>query len=259
MKALQVLAKLIDKFYLDREREKREKRKERVRFYISEVGKCPRAIFFRFKQAPAEEIEPERLRVFEEGEIIQQRILRHLFSLGLVRATEIPIPSQEIISGRADAIVSFTDERTLKESQIEIPKEIEFGTPYVLEIKSISGRMNFEKMEPLEQHIKQLQLYLHFFKIKNGILLYLNKDTQEMKEFWVDYDEKMVASLLEWFEALKKKIEQNTIPKRLPDWPKNWECTKCQFAEICRLAGENEVSWEEFKKQIESLENVQQV
>lgn len=231
-----MLTELIDQFYLDREREKKDK--ERVQFFISEVGKCPRAIFFKFKKAPAQEIEPERLRVFEHGDFIHRMILAPLFSLGLVRATEVSIPPQKIISGRADAILSID------------------GEPYVLDIKSISGKLNFEKMEKaLPEHIWQLQLYLHFFKVKKGILLYVNKDTQELKEFIFEYNKEQVKQLLEWFEKLKIKIEKNLVPLRLPDWPKNWQCQSCQFKEICELIGENEISWEKFKDKIQALEN----
>jgi len=244
-----MLKELIDKFYLEREREKRKKDKERIRFFISEAGKCPRMIFFRFKKAPAEEIEPERLRIFEEGEIIQQRILRHLFSLGIVRATEIQIPPQELIAGRADAIVSFT-EKTFSDLGIEIKEEIEPGIPYVLEIKSISGKINSKKL-PLQDHINQLQLYLHYFKIKKGILLYLNKDTQEINEFLFDYDKNLVENILNWFSRLKEKIEADLIPARLADWPENWQCQKCEFFEICKIAGHQEMKWEKLKEKLE--------
>jgi len=246
-----MLKELIDWFYLEREKEKRKKEKDRIRFFISEAGKCPRVIFFRFKKAPAEEIEPERLRVFEEGEIIQQRILRHLFSLGIVRATEIQIPPQELVAGRADAIVSFT-ERTFSELGIDLKEKVEPGIPYVLEIKSISGKMNLKKL-PLPDHINQLQLYLHYFKIKKGILLYLNKDTQEITEFIFDYNKELAEKILDWFSKLKEKIEANLVPIRLIDWPENWQCQKCEFFEICRIAGPKEIQWEKLKSEIEKI------
>ena len=226
----------INEFYLEQERLKKEK--DRIKIWISEVGKCPRGIFFKFKKAPKAEIEPEKLRIFEDGHFLQQKILRALSAKGLLRATEIPIPSHEFIAGKADAIISDSE-----------------GIPYVLEIKSISGRMNFQKLNPkatFPQHINQLQLYLHFFKIKKGILIYINKDTQELKEFILDYEPEKVEKLLEWAEKLKNKIEENTIPLRLPNWPKDWECQGCVFAEICKLAGEKEMSWEEFLRKIES-------
>jgi len=247
-----MLKELIDKFYLEREKEKKKKEKERVRFFISEAGKCPRMIFFRFKKAPAEEIEPERLRIFEEGEIIQQRILRLLFSLGIVRATEVQIPPQELVAGRADAIISFTD-KTFSDLGIDLKEKIEPGIPYVLEIKSVSGKINLKKL-PLPDHINQLQLYLHFFKIKKGILLYLNKDTQKITEFIFEYDKNLVEKILNWFSKLKEKIEADLVPIRLPDWPDNWQCQNCEFFEICKIAGEREISWEKLKKEIEKGE-----
>jgi CRISPR/Cas system-associated exonuclease Cas4 (RecB family) len=227
-----MLKDFIDKFYLDREKEKEEK--ERVKFYISEVGKCPRSIFFRFKQAPKREIEAERLRVFEFGNHIQQIILKPLFSFGLVRATEIPIPPQELISGRADIIISID------------------GEPYVIDVKSISGKMNFAKMDkPMPEHLWQVQLYLHYFKIKKGGLLYVNKDTQELKEFFLEYDKELCEQLLDWFKKLKEKIENNLIPARLVDYPNNWQCEKCEYRDLCKLA-EKEIKWEDLKKKIEA-------
>jgi CRISPR/Cas system-associated exonuclease Cas4 (RecB family) len=233
-----MLKELIDQFYLDREKEK--KQKDRIQFFISEVGKCPRAIFFKFKKAPAEEIEPERLRIYDHGDLLHKMILNPLESLGLVRASEIPIPPQQIISGRADAIISIN------------------GEEYVLDIKSISGRLNFSKMEkPMPEHLWQVQLYMHFFRKNKGILLYINKDTQEIKEFVFDYDKKLVKELLDWFEKLKEKIKKNLVPIRLADWPDNWQCQTCQFKEICKLAGEKEIPWENFKEKIEKSEKPQ--
>jgi CRISPR/Cas system-associated exonuclease Cas4 (RecB family) len=227
-----MLKEIIDKFYLDREREKEDK--ERTRFYISESGKCQRAIFFRFKRAPKKEFEAERLRIFEFGNHIQQMILRPLESLGLVETTEVSIPPQQIISGRADIILSINGER------------------YVVDVKSISGRMNLAKMEkPMPDHYEQVQLYLHFFKIKKGILLYVNKDTQELKDFVFDYDPYLAENLLKRFENLKLKIESNIIPARLSDYPINWQCQSCEYREICEIAAAGEMNWDDFKKKIE--------
>ena len=231
-----MLKELIDQFYLDREREKEER--ERVRFYVSESGKCPRAIFFRFKRAPKKELEAERLRVFEFGNHIQQIVLRPLFSKGIVRTTEVPISPQEIISGRADIIISDAQ-----------------GQPWVVEVKSISGKMNFEKMEkPMPEHYEQLQLYLHYFKIPKGVILYVNKDTLQLKEFIYNYDENFVKLLIKRFEKLKSKIESNIVPSRLSDYPENWQCKGCEYREICDIALAGEMNWEDFKKKIVGTE-----
>lgn len=225
-----MLKELIDKFYLDKEK---DKKREQVKFYISDAGKCPRNIFFSLKHVPKKELEAERLRIFDHGDYIQMMIQRPLFSLGIVRAVEVPIRPNEIISGRADFIISIE------------------GVPYVVDVKSISGRLNLEKMaEPKPEHYYQVQLYLHFFKIQKGILLYINKDTQELKEFIFDYDEELANRILKWFERLKEKIEKDIVPKRIPDYPKNWQCQYCPYREICDISGAGELNWKKLKEKI---------
>ena len=224
-----MLKELIDKFYIENQRNK-----EQTHFYITDAGKCPRAVFFRFKNVPRGAMDARIMRIFEHGEHIHRNIFNILYRLRIGVTTEIPIPSQEIISGRADAILCIDNEN------------------YVLDIKSMNS-MIFRKLEqPKEENIYQLQFYLHYFNIKKGILLYIDKDRQEIKEFFVDYDEVLCKSLLDKFYALKEQVETNIMPERLADYPKNWQCNYCQFKEICKLANGEAINWEEFKKKIEA-------
>ncbi len=226
-----MLKELIDKFYLEQ-----QKHREQYHFYITDAGKCPRAIFFKFKNAPRQKMDARILRIFERGEHMHRNIFNILYRLRIGVTTEIPIPAQEIISGRADAILCINNEN------------------YVLDIKSMNSMVFRNLQQPKTENIYQIQLYLHYFNIKKGILFYIDKDQQNIKEFLVNYDEKLVQSLLDGFTKLKKKIEINTIPETLSDYPKNWQCSYCQFREICDMAGDGEINWEEFKKKIELQE-----
>ena len=227
-----MLKELIDKFYLDRQRDK-----EQHHFYITDAGKCARALFFKFKNVPRKEMEANILRLFDHGDHIHQLIMKPLLSIREIHvvAAEVKIPPQELISGRADAIIS--DGKDL----------------YALDIKSMNSMIFNKLTEPKEENIDQIQLYLHYFKIPKGILLYVNKDNQRLKDFVISYDKKRALSLLAALENLKKKIDKNIIPDRLSDYPQNWQCRYCQFKEICSLSGEGEVSWDKFKKQIREL------
>lgn len=227
-----MLRELIDKFYLDRQKDK-----EQSRFYITDAGKCSRAVFFKFKNAPRETIEAKILRMFDHGDQIHQLIMRPLLSIKEIHvvASEVKIGPQELISGRADAIVS--DGKDL----------------YVLDIKSMNSMIFKNLAEPKEENVNQLQLYLHFFKVQKGILLYVNKDSLELKEFSVNYDKNIVENILKELTELKAKIDKNIVPQRLLDYPNNWQCSYCVFKEICASAGSGELSWEEFKTKIESL------
>jgi len=224
-----MLKELLDQFYLDRERDR-----EQHHFYITDAGKCSRAIFFKFKNVPREKMEPRVLRMFDHGDYIQMQILNNLFSLGIVRASEVKIPPQELISGRADAIITLNNEL------------------YVVDFKSMNSMVFKNLTEPKKDNINQIKLYLRYFKIPKGILLYINKDTLELKEFLVEYNPDIAQKLLKDLSELKTKIDSNVVPDRIPDYPDNWQCQYCQFKEICATAGSSNIKWEEFKKKIET-------
>jgi len=223
-----MLKEIIDKYYQDKNNER-----ERKRFYISDAGKCPRQIFFKFKKAPRKEMEPRLLRIFDQGDYVHLRLTRDLFSLGIVVASEIDIPPREDIGGRADAIIRINNEL------------------YLVDLKSINSNILYKMEKPKEDHILQVQLYLHFFKLKKGILLYEGKDNSEIKEFPVEYDKKVAEKILNDFKRLKINVEKDLIPQRLPDFPDSWQCQYCQFREICDMSGSENIKWGDFKKKIE--------
>ena len=225
-----MLKELIDQFYLDKEKDR-----EQNHFYITDAGKCTRAIFFKFKNITREKMEARMLRLFDHGDYIQMQLLNTLFSLGLVRSSEVQIPPQALISGRADAIITLNNEL------------------YVVDFKSMNS-MIFRKLEaPKEDNINQIQLYMHYFGIPKGILLYMSKDTSELKDFSVEYDVDRVKGLLKGLEDLDKKIKANIVPEQMLDFPRNKQCVYCQFKDICVSAGKSELKWDEFKTKIEKL------
>ncbi|MDD5144997.1 MAG: PD-(D/E)XK nuclease family protein, partial [Candidatus Pacebacteria bacterium] len=226
-----MLKDLIDQFFLNRERDR-----DQHHFYITDAGKCPRAIFFKFKNVPREKMTPAVLRMLDHGDYVQMHILNCLFSLGIVRASEIKIPPQEVISGRADAIVTIENEL------------------YVVDFKSMNSFKFSGLISPLEENVNQIQLYLHYFKIPKGILLYVNKDTLALKEFYVNYDEARAKNLLESLNKLKAKIDKDCLPERVQDYPVNFQCRFCQFKDICRTAGGEEIEWLTFREKVETLQ-----
>jgi len=225
-----MLREIIDKFYLDRQKDK-----EQHHFYVTDAGRCSRAIFFKFKNVPRKEIEANILRLFDHGDHIHQLIMKSLLSTRDIHvvASEVNIPPQEIITGRADAVLSDG-------------KEL-----YVLDIKSMNS-MVFRTLEkPKEENINQIQLYLHYLRIPKGILLYVNKDNQELKEFIVKYDQAIAKNLLKDLEGLKEKIDSNIVPDRISGYSSSWQCQYCQFREVCSLTGAGELKWESFREKIE--------
>jgi CRISPR/Cas system-associated exonuclease Cas4 (RecB family) len=226
-----MLVELIDKYY----REKREA-KNQEHFYITDAGKCQRAVYFAMKGFPRKEKEARVLRIFDRGDITHQRLMRALFGVPEVKiiASEVDITPTELIHGRADAIISVGNKL------------------YVVDFKSAND-FRFQKLDvPESSHQQQLQLYMHYFKIPQGFILYENKNTQELKEFEVKYDYKLCKKIISELEDLKEQyIDQNIfppIPLRLKQKRKAannnegkfpWECDYCDFREECdRVEGE---------------------
>jgi CRISPR/Cas system-associated exonuclease Cas4 (RecB family) len=225
-----MLKDLIDQYFLDKEHDR-----EQQHFYITDAGKCERAIFFKFKNVPREKMSAEVLRMLDHGDYVQMHILNSLFSLGMVRASEVRIPPQEIISGRADAIITLNNEL------------------YVVDFKSMNS-YKFKTLEaPPEENVNQIQLYLHYFGIPKGILLYVDKNTLSLKEFLINYNPGLANSLISALENLKIKIDANIIPARIADHPGSFQCKYCAFREICKISGPGEVAWQDFKKRIEEI------
>ncbi len=222
-----MLEELIDEFYLEQ-----QKNSSRLHFYITDAGKCPRAVFFKFKNAPEKKMDARILRIFEQGEFFHRNIFNVLYRLKIGVTTEVKIPTQEIISGRADAIICINNQN------------------YVLDIKSMNSMIFRNLKESKLEHIYQIQLYLHFFNIKKGILLYIDKDQQNIKEFVVDYDAKLCKNLMDDFGLLKEKIEMDLVPCVLSDYPRNWQCRYCQYKEICDMARREQLKWSDLKKKI---------
>ncbi len=221
---------LIDKFYIDQQKDK-----EQHHFYITDAGKCGRAVFLKFKNAPRESIDANVLRMFDHGDYIHQLIMKPLLSVREIHvvASEVNIPPQELISGRADAILS--DGKNL----------------YVLDIKSMNSMVFRTLSVPKEENVNQVQLYMHFFKVPKGVLLYVNKDNQTLKEFIFQYDKNRAHNLLDGLQILKTKIDKDIIPERTVGYPTERQCQYCQFRDICKLAGPEEVKWQVFRQKIE--------
>lgn len=209
-----MLIELLEEYF-----QREEPQRERDYFYVTEVGKCPRQIFYAVKGFPRPPVDGQTARRLAVGEDAHRRLVQALFSLGLVVAAEVPTPPGSLFHGRADAIISLG------------------GKNYVVEIKTVHP-YNFDQMAiaPRHDHFLQLQLYLHYFQIPQGIILAENKATQELREFLVELDRPAVSRIISQFEELGELIFVRGELPPLPD-KSDWEfdqCKYCPFSEFCR-------------------------
>jgi CRISPR/Cas system-associated exonuclease Cas4 (RecB family) len=68
--------------------------------------------------------------------------------------------------------------------------------------------------------------------IHRGILLYENKNTQEIKIFEVGYDKGLVAQLLERINYINWCYKNRKLPRR-EGKPSDSKCKNCEFRVAC--------------------------
>lgn len=203
---------LVDR--LDEYFQREERDRPRDYFYVSEVGKCPRQIYYAVRGFPRPPLDGLTVRKLAVGDDAHRRLVQALYGMGVVVAAEVPIPPGNLFHGRCDVIVSLD------------------GKNYVVEIKT-AHPYTFEQMAsgPRRDHYLQLQLYLHYFGIPQGIVLAENKATQELREFVVPYDKAEVGRVLGQFERLRELV---FVRGELPPLPgaeekRDWEFDQCRY------------------------------
>lgn len=192
------------------------------RYYPSEVGQCLRRSWFNIKMPKP--VEPEVTKIFEAGNLFHAFIVEVLKS---EKNPEIKLIESELplkykiddfeISGRIDDLI-----------QLEYN-----GEKVLIEVKSTKsiGTLN----EPSESYVMQLQFYMHATGIKNGAILYIEKNTLKSKAFFLEYDPTIAKEVIDRFRKLHSSIKNNEIPEAEAKLKlnKRWMCNFCPYREEC--------------------------
>jgi CRISPR/Cas system-associated exonuclease Cas4 (RecB family) len=202
---------------------KREDRPKGIgKYFPSEVGSCLRKVWYSYKYPS--EIDPELRKVFKIGDIIHDFIVEVLRS---EKNPEIKLLSSELpfvekigdflVSGRIDDVIKVESN----------------GKVYIVEVKSAKSLDLIN--EAKENNVMQLQLYMHFTGVHDGVLLYVDKTNLKSKAFEIKYDESKAMEALNRFRKLHKHLVENTLPE--PEAKLNskmsWMCKYCEYKDMC--------------------------
>ncbi len=224
------------------------------KFYPSSVGQCKRKIAYQMMGYPGKPIPGQNLLIMDNGTYFHNRMEDLFERMGILIAPELKLKDEELrISGRSDAIVwnFLKDEKeaTLGENiadeqiQLYMPDEGEEKLVYdglasdvlIVEFKSIKSK-NYEKYlpktKPKREHELQLQLYFYLTGIRAGLVYYENKDTQEHKYYYVQYDQALVDEVVSDIKIIIKHIDEGTLPDREYQ-PTDFQCRYCDYRDIC--------------------------
>jgi CRISPR/Cas system-associated exonuclease Cas4 (RecB family) len=212
--------------FIDRFLSRERKPKEIGRYYPSEAGLCMRQVWYSYKFP--KETEKDLLRIFHAGNLV------HDFVVDVFRSernpdvvlveSEFPFKIEQdgfTVSGRVDDLV------LLKEEDKKV----------LVEVKSCRSINGME--EPENTHKMQLQLYMHATGIRNGVVLYVEKNTLKSRSFAVAYDQDWARRIMDRFGLLDRHLKDDVMPaaegKTVPHL--SYMCSRCDYAEECGRDG----------------------
>lgn len=172
------------------------------KFAVSSIGACWRRKWQELKGIYKEDYTAKTLFTFAAGDAFHRLAVKTLMekgdSIGIrVASAEVDIPEHPYISGRADLIVSDGKELMVV--------DIKSASDWTLN-KAIKG-------EVPQNYKDQVNLYLHFFNLKRGFLVFIGKHKSVVEEYEILYDKARAEALISEIEAFYK---QYVIPNIEP-------------------------------------------
>jgi hypothetical protein len=199
--------------------EVRRPHKSSGKFSISSVGNCWRKKYMEMKGLYRQDYDARMQRIFDIGDSFHRQTVREFLEKGdsagiRVIAAEVLVPEHQYISGRADLILFHSG----------------FNEKIIVDIKSASdwtfNKVVLHDYSEIGHYIKQVQLYLHFFKVQKGYLLFVSKNKAHVEEVEVIYDQKLCEGLVEDIEHfMKDYVAKDILPPQCDGG--QWGCEAC--------------------------------
>lgn len=143
----------------------------------------------------------------------------------------IPRGDKPPVAGHADGLIldpkSDSGKRVL---ELKTIKSAEDGwTPQMKAQRDFFQKLN----EPLEKHLNQLNLYQQGIGVDEGVVLYGNKNDQQVKEYLTKKMDFIVERQFLKMEQTERAIDQEYLPERISDNKDCAECKWCSWKSLC--------------------------
>lgn len=254
------LVDMLHQYLVEEDQKNQQKRYDQGRigkFYPSSVGSCKRKIAYQMMGYPGKPKQGRSVLILDNGTYFHERMEKYYEDMGILIAPELKLKDSELrISGRSDAIIyNFMKETEGPIEGDEIiklykPKYDEEGNELeeqelvyegwasdvlIVEFKSAKDKSYEDytpKTKPQKKHEMQLQLYFYLTGIRAGLVYYENKNTQDHKYYYVQYNPDIVNEIISDIRFVISHIDAGTLPER-EFQPTSFDCRYCDFRDIC--------------------------
>lgn len=163
--------------------------------------------------------------IFDEGNLHEKAVLRLLEDSGF-NITE----QQRGFEWKEYQITGHIDAKLITNGNV-IPLEIKSSSSFVWESLSDIKDLYNGKYHYLRKYPAQMTSYLLMDEKSEGLFIFKNKQTGELKEISMPIDYVLGAELLRKAEAINKHVAEDTLPDCIP-WDEQI-CGDCGYVHIC--------------------------
>lgn len=202
----------------------------------SSIGGCQRVAAFQYVGIRgAKKFSPRTELIFENGDWVHHKWQAIFQDMELVLNGKLRVLGiEERVEYKKLKIAGSLDARI----ELEMDGKT---TMMVVDIKSINA-FGFSqvaaKMEPKEEHVKQITTYSRAHpdrkKITHGAVLYENKNTQEILFLAFPIDKSVWYETVSWCKEVLASLDDKKIPKKHPECDNGqFGYGTCQYKSLC--------------------------
>lgn len=105
---------------------------------------------------------------------------------------------------------------------------------FVVDFKTMRGDFFLDLVHAKWDHVVQTHVYMWLLELQAAVVLYENKNSQELKELFVPRDDRLIERIKKEAKWLKEVLSRGKLPPR-PSWARknDFPCRFCEFAEHC--------------------------
>lgn len=250
------LIDMVHQFLTEENQQQQVKRVEEGRigkYYPSSVGQCKRKVAYQMMGYPGKPIPGKNLLIMDNGTYFHERMEDLFERMGILIAPELKLRNDELrVSGRSDAIIwNFMKDYSVpqkeneeiitlykpsdtEENEEELVYEGPASDVLIVEFKSINSKAwgYLPKTKPKKEHEMQLQLYFYLTGIRAGMVYYENKDNQEHKYYYIEYNQEIVDEIIRDIKLIIECVDTGKLPEREFN-PSDFQCRYCDFRDMC--------------------------
>lgn len=199
-------------------------------FSCSTAGACHRKQVYQFLGYPAPgPADPRVNLLFLNGHYTHLMVQALMLHAGIIDKIEVPLDwPKKYHRGTMDGTGHVPSDHPIKQWQ---------GQEFILEVKGIN-EYTFKQCVKLDSpdlsYKKQVAKYMVVSGIDIVVIFYVNKNTQEYREWVYTRDDLKVhiTAVKDEIDALAKSVDTKTLPPRLGGALPNWiepECQRCPY------------------------------